>query len=290
MPRGLDHLVLATHDLDRQAALYSALGFSVGRRNRHPWGTLNHIVQFPGCFLELIGLETGFAPPDESEPVAAFAGFLSRYLAEGEGFAMLVLESRDAEADQNDFAAAGIAARPSTFFFERKGSRPDGSEVHVAFTLAFARSPQIAAAGFFVCQQHFPENFWNAPLQRHENGVGGVTAAVMMAEDPIRHAAFLEAYTGGGRVTRHEGGIAVATPRGAIEMLTPAAVAAAYGAGAAGGRSGDVRFVAIEFAGGDVAEIGRRAAANGVACQERDGRIVVPAEQAFGVALGFGRR
>lgn len=49
MPRGLDHIVHAVRDLDAAAALYKSLGFTVGARNRHPWGTHNYIVQFPAC-------------------------------------------------------------------------------------------------------------------------------------------------------------------------------------------------------------------------------------------------
>ena len=63
MPRAIDHLVIAAHDLEAQAALYRRLGFQVGARNRHPWGTENHIVQFDGAFLELIGLGDAFAAP-----------------------------------------------------------------------------------------------------------------------------------------------------------------------------------------------------------------------------------
>ena len=35
--------------------------------NRHPWGTENHIVQFDGAFLELIGLGDAFAAPHPGE-------------------------------------------------------------------------------------------------------------------------------------------------------------------------------------------------------------------------------
>jgi catechol 2,3-dioxygenase-like lactoylglutathione lyase family enzyme len=54
MPRAIDHVVIPTLDLAAQATLYRRLGFQVGARNRHPWGTENHIVQFDGAFLELI--------------------------------------------------------------------------------------------------------------------------------------------------------------------------------------------------------------------------------------------
>ena len=43
MARGLDHIVHAVRDLDAAAELYRRLGFTVGARNRHPWGTHKHI-------------------------------------------------------------------------------------------------------------------------------------------------------------------------------------------------------------------------------------------------------
>src|SRR3984893_9744211 len=54
MPRGLDHVVHAVRDLEAAAELYRRLGFSVGARNQHSWGTHNHLVQLPGFFVELL--------------------------------------------------------------------------------------------------------------------------------------------------------------------------------------------------------------------------------------------
>jgi catechol 2,3-dioxygenase-like lactoylglutathione lyase family enzyme len=47
MAGGLDHVVHAVRDLDAAAELYRRLGFTVGARNRHAWGTHNHLVQLP---------------------------------------------------------------------------------------------------------------------------------------------------------------------------------------------------------------------------------------------------
>src|SRR3954468_4008380 len=110
MPRALDHLVIAFRDLEAAAGRYRALGFQVGPRNRHPWGTENHIVQFDGVFLELIGLGAGFAAPAPGDPVAPFAGFIAEYLERREGIAMMVLRSDDAEADRRAFAQGGLGA------------------------------------------------------------------------------------------------------------------------------------------------------------------------------------
>ena len=61
MPRGLDHIVHAVRDLDAAADFYRRAGFTVGARNRHPWGTHNHLVQLPGFFVELLTM----AEPDK---------------------------------------------------------------------------------------------------------------------------------------------------------------------------------------------------------------------------------
>ncbi|WP_281024020.1 VOC family protein [Microvirga flavescens] len=51
MPRRIDHLVIAVHDLDKAADFYRRLGFQVGARNRHSWGTENRLwCSFPACF------------------------------------------------------------------------------------------------------------------------------------------------------------------------------------------------------------------------------------------------
>src|SRR5215467_5134661 len=52
--RGLDHVVHAVRDLEAAAELYRRLGFTVGARNQHSWGTHNHLIQLPGFFLELL--------------------------------------------------------------------------------------------------------------------------------------------------------------------------------------------------------------------------------------------
>src|SRR5215475_15719334 len=93
MSRGLDHIVHAARDLDALADLYRRAGFTVGARNRHPWGTHNHIVQLPGFFLELLTV----AEPDKlvGEAFAALFGAYNRdFIARGEGFSLLILESK----------------------------------------------------------------------------------------------------------------------------------------------------------------------------------------------------
>jgi hypothetical protein len=286
MPRGIDHLVLAARDLNAQADLYRRLGFQVGARNRHPWGTLNHIVQFDRHFLELISTEPGFVRPDPRLPVAQFSDPIADLLGRREGMSQLVLESADAAADQADFAAHGIGGR-ETFFFERRGRRPDGSEVHVAFTLAFARHPEIREAGFFVCQQHFPENFWNPAFQRHPNRVTGVAAVVMHAVGEAADAV-ISRFCRQPQSSPIAGGRAYDTGRGLIELVERAAFERAYGEAPV--LTCETCFAAVRFACRDLAALERGLLAGRVPHGRQGDRIVVPAAAAHGIALAFETR
>src|ERR1700756_4308384 len=112
MARGLDHLVHAVRDLDAAGDFYARLGFTVGARNRHPWGTHNRIVQLPGFFIELltVGEAERIAAPQAG--TISFGAFTRDFLAHGEGLAMLVLEGKDATADAEAFRRAGIGDFP----------------------------------------------------------------------------------------------------------------------------------------------------------------------------------
>ena len=122
MPRGLDHAVHVVHDLDAAAELYRRLGFKVGARNRHSWGTHNHLVQLPGFFVELLTV----AEPEKlgSDRFSALFGTFNRlFLKDQEGLSLLILESPDAAADAARFRSAGIGVSDA-MRFERVEEKP----------------------------------------------------------------------------------------------------------------------------------------------------------------------
>jgi catechol 2,3-dioxygenase-like lactoylglutathione lyase family enzyme len=285
MAGGLDHLVIVAHDLDALAEFYGRLGFQVGARNRHDWGTLNNIVQFDGCFLELLTTEDGFERPGEDQPLASFTSVIDDYLDKREGLAMMVLEGFDAARDHEAYQAAGIGV-PEPFGFRRQGRTPAGEPVEVGFSLAFAKSPAITDAGFFVCQQRVPELFWNAAFQVHENDALGVRRVVFTAPDPEQHRAFFERYTG---VTGEaiDGGLGFALARSRVEVVTPTMAADMFGAAALPAGLEGPRFAAVEFEVGSPADAAALLKRRAVAFADRDGRIVVPAGEAFGLTLAF---
>lgn len=284
MSRAIDHLVLAVRDLDAARDFYERLGCQVGARNRHPWGTENRLVQFAGSFLELITIERGAPTEPHGARRFSFGRFIADRLTERQGFAMLALRSDDAKADAATFAAADIGDF-EPFGFERRGRRPDGSETMVAFTLAFAEDALAATAGFFVCQHHFPENFWNPAFQRHPNGATDVTGIAMVAENPTDHHIFLSAFTGERELAATSSGISVYVPNGRIDVLTPQAAAAHYGVSET--TNGGAGLIAFTMAVPELSVLRRLLADREVPHRMIGGRAVVPPETAFGVAVSF---
>ena len=282
IPRGLDHIVHAVHDLDAAGEAYARLGFTVGARNRHPWGTHNRIVQFPGVFIELLAIgEPDLIPPAKPRSVS-FGAFTREFLARHEGLSMLVLEGKGAAADAAAFRAAGIGDF-DVFDFERAGKRPDGASVKVAFSLAFAQDRRAPDTGFFTCQQHYPENFWNPAFQTHANGASGIAGVVFVADNPADHHVFLKAFSGVSDLQSTSAGITIETPRGEIQVMDPAAYRLHFAVEPPDVARG-MRLAAIRFALRDPAVA--KAALRGTAGELR-GKLVVAPTAMHGATLVF---
>jgi catechol 2,3-dioxygenase-like lactoylglutathione lyase family enzyme len=285
LPHGIDHIVHAVRDLDAAGALYRRLGFTVGARNRHDWGTHNLIVQFPSAFVELLEIGEPDKIPPHRGRFFSFGAFNRDYIASREGLSMLVGKSSDAVADAASFEAAGISGF-DVFDFGREGARPDGSPVKVAFSLAFARDPSSPNLGFFVCQHHYPENFWNPAFQRHANGATAIPAVVMVADNPTDHHIFLKAFTGVSDLHSSSLGITARTENGDIEIMSPIAFRDQFGV--APDVSGEgMTLNAIRFAVADIEHAKATLAAGGIKPQRHVGRLVVPPGAAFGATLIF---
>jgi catechol 2,3-dioxygenase-like lactoylglutathione lyase family enzyme len=284
MQRRIDHLVVAVRDLDGAATFYQRLGFQVGARNRHPWGTENRLVQLQTSFIELITLGEGAEIPPHGSDVFSFGAFVRDYLGARQGLAMLVLDSGDAEADAQTFAEKGIGSF-QPFFFERRGRRPDGTPTQVAFTLAFARDEAAPQAGFLVCRHHFPDNFWSPEFQRHDNKAVDIGAVAFAVPEPERHRAFLAAFTGAEpeRIAEHD--LSFPLQGAHLDVMTPDDAAEAYGSVEVD--PGQPSLAAFSVRVEDIGRQGRWLDAAEVPYQHIGSRIVVPASAAFGVAIAF---
>jgi hypothetical protein len=284
MPHGFDHVVHAVCDVDAAADVYIRAGFTVGTRNRHPWGTHNRIVQLKNCYLELLEV----AEPEKIVPhevrFFSFGAFNRDFLTRQEGLSMLLLNSRDAIEDARSFEASGIGAF-DVFDFAREGKRPDGTVVKLAFSLACTRDPTSPDLGLAACQHHFPENFWNPAFQNHANGAQRVSGVVMVALEPARHREFLKAYIGAGEMAAHEGGVTACTENGDIEILEPSAAHDLFGVPIKAGTG--MTMNAMRFAVVDLAQTEALHRQNGLAVRRHGTRLIVPPEAAFSATLIF---
>lgn len=288
MPHIFDHLVLPAHDLNLQAAHYRRLGFHVGVRNAHPWGTENHIIQLDGAFLELIGIAAGahLPGPHPAPNEFSFGGFVGQYLAHREGLAMLALQTDDARVEALRYAAAGIGAF-SPFHFSRGSTRPDGLNKEVSFTLAFAESSLIPDAGFFACQSHQTRYLWSSSSQVHPNTAQVVSGIVMLADNPSDHAEFLAHFLEQREMLATSMGLEIDTGGGVVEVLTSTAARFRYGSAFASDGETKPHLVAYRIAVAHIAATEECLFRGGVEYVARGKRLVVPALANFGAALIF---
>ena len=225
--RAIDHVVVAVGDLAEAANRFEALGFTVTPRASHPdhMGTSNRLVQFANrSFIELVHVDrpqTLDAHDFSSTPPRfSFGAHVKAFSEKREGMAALVLASTDAHGDAQRFVAADINTY-APLDFERHATLPDGSRSTVAFSLAFATSPQMPGIAFYVCQNRFPENFWKSAYQSHANESIGIASVTMVDHSPLRHADFLERLTGA-TPSRIDGGLRVACgEKQSLYVVTP---------------------------------------------------------------------
>ena len=283
MPGGLDHIVHAVRDLDAAADAYQALGFIVGTRNRHPWGTHNRIIQLDGFFIEILTVAEREKIEPHRDGGFSFGAFQRDYLAQRQGLSMLLLASSDAAGDARSYAAAGIGD-DGVFTFAREGRRPDGSVAQLGFSLAFARDPLSPDAGFAVCQHLHPENFWSPAFQAHTNSALAAAGAVMVADNPTDQHIFLGAFTGLRDLHATSSGVTARTPRGDITIMEPVSFRDQYGVEVIADEAG-ARFTGLRIAVRDVRVIERLLQENAVEATCHLGRVIVP--DLFGATLIF---
>lgn len=288
MSRGLDHIVHAVHDLAAAADFYRRLGFTVGSRNRHPWGTHNHIVQLDGFFVELLTVaEPHLLERDtaHAELARLFGAFNRDAIGRGDGLSTLILESKAIAADVSALAGAGVGCS-GELRFSRGGTQADGTAVTVGFSLGFACDASSPHAAFAVMQQHTPKAFWNRKFQSHANSARTVLGAVLVADNPTDHHIFLSAFTGERELHSTSAGIAVRTPRGDVEVIEPVAFRDRYGVTVAAEGEG-MTLAGLRFGVARQAALEACAGKSGIGLQKHLNAHVAGPAAAFGATLIF---
>ena len=284
--RGIDHVVWEARDLDAARDRFARLGFTLTPPAVHPFGTGNSLAQFSRSFIELLTVVDEEKITPFGEGFFSFPAFCRDFLEAREGLSMTVLSSNDARADNAQWAARGLRTF-DVVDFARKARLPDGTEVEVAFSIAFQIDPAMPGVVFFVCQQHAPQYFWKPQYQHHANGSGEIKAVTLVAEAPAASLDFFTRFVFDGRVDLQDDDLVAETECGTIQVVTPARAEALFPGGCLPRAVAVPHFAAVTIAVADLEACLGVLDTSGTAAHRDAGRIVLPANDLFGCALVF---
>lgn len=228
MSFGIDHPLIAVHDLANSASQAIRLGFRVNQRHQHPWGTDNHLLFFPHNFIELIEVGRPERLDYRDDNGFQFGQHIAQRLNVGEGIAMVALDSEDMARDHQALFERG-ATPPPPIIFQRIAHLPDGREEEVGVSLNIMHFPHAPFLSQFLCQQLRPDLFRvDASLEAHPNTVQGITALWYISTRPKRDIEGLRAIHGEQNVHACDGGYRFETDKGTGYVLTPEAIEAHF--------------------------------------------------------------
>jgi len=174
----IDHTPVIVRDLEAARARYTRLGFNLTPICYHSGrATANHLIMFDYDYTELVGL----VDPAERDPV------IDNILRAREGICLVALASANAAADRARMADAGYAVS-AVLTLERPLDFGTHSGV-ARFKLVLVETPEHPLIQIFFTQHLTPDLVWIPRFMAHPNGACGISAIIMLADEPraLRH-------------------------------------------------------------------------------------------------------
>lgn len=253
----LDHLVVNVgREINEAATAYERCGFQITPRGYHSLGSCNNLMIFGETYLELLGAGKG-----------ELASTALRFIEQPHGLVALALRAPDAEALHTALKADGINADAPVSF-----TRPvDLGERNADASFTVVRLDEtVPGAGLFYCIHQTPELVWRKEWQSHPNGAKDVRAITLVA-NAADHEAWRSFFARGLGAAR-------------LDLLTPQQAENTFGTGTLPQHKGP-HLAAITFE-VDNEDATREALSASGANHEN---LVIPATEAYGVALKFER-
>ena len=265
----LDHVVVNVRDrLDAAVEVYRRLGFTITPRGTHTLGSINHLAILGTEYLELLGARTG----DTGRP---------EILGSPIGLNGLVFATADSASVYSALDGAGVPVEPP-LEFSRPVELAEGAR-DATFRVVRLKPGVTDVGRLFFCHHFNRDLVWRDEWRHHANGVIGVSRAVIAARDPGVLGGLFARMFGADAVQRSAAGCTLLLGLSRFDVVTPEALAAEFGAGAASAEGRDTFMAALTL---KTRSLERAAAAVQVPGVVREGgRIVVPASEAFGVTL-----
>jgi catechol 2,3-dioxygenase-like lactoylglutathione lyase family enzyme len=272
---GIDHLLIVVRDLDRAAASYRRLGFTLSPRAVHSahMGTANHTIMLERDYFELLGVLA---------PTEANARW-RRALAEGEGLAGLAAATPSAIAAGAAWRDAGFAVS-DVLAFSRAVERAGGMRMEARFEVVTLPAESVPAMSIFACAQLTRDAVWLPELLEHPNTARAIRKLAIAAPDPLAAAeSWSRALPGSIRVPIG-GGARIRIGSQLLDLLDPATAARRYRLASGFERA---RACAIEFEVTDIDACRKVLQKGGLSPQQHGDLTFVGSEDAHGVVIAF---
>jgi len=270
----LDHVVVNVRDqIDAGLQTYQRLGFTMTPRGYHTLGSMNHLAIFGNEYLELISV----APGETRRP---------EILASACGLNGLVFGTENSAAAHAALQAVGVPVQ-APMEFSRPVELPHSSR-DATFRTVHLAPGTVASGRIYFCHHLTRDLVWRDEWRHHANGAVGVIRAVIAAHDPTVLGSLFVRMFGDDAVRRSGAGCSLVVGLSRFDVITPDELAGEFGE-AVPSPDGRVEHMAAltirtRSLGGAAAAL----AAGKISGVQRDPqRIVVPAGEAFGVALEF---
>lgn len=225
---GIDHPLLATHDIEGLRARLVSLGFNMTAIGKHPWGTSTSLAMFDGCLIEIMDIYDETLLDEVPAGDFCFGRHIYEHLQDREGVALSALHSTDSVADAHRAEAAGFTIA-GHLEFGRDVTLPDGTKGRTKTTLALLPDAEFPRLSFFLCQQHRPDLIYVPEWLQHPNKVSGICGVNILADKHFHDrlkSRFATLYDG---FIQIEGGFHCQTANGVIRVLTTDAFEHAIG-------------------------------------------------------------
>jgi hypothetical protein len=265
----LDHVVInARGRIEDAAQCYRRLGFSLTPLGRHTLGSMNHLAVLARDYIELVGVDTAAAT--QRRELLDFP----------DGLNAVVFATEDADAVHRALAPTHAPVEAPLDF-----ARPvtiAGASIDARFRVVRVAAAAAPYGRLYFCQHLTPQLVWRDEWRGHPNGAVAVARAVIAADDPVAVGTLYRGLFGADCLRPVAGGLSLAMGLARLDILTHAALAAAFGAAAPEGRGTFMAALGVR-----TRSLDRAREVLGELARDEGHRLVVAATDAFGLALEF---
>ena len=280
----INHVGMAVRDIAVTVDRYQAMGFQLTPYSPHsaawkpgdpvqPLGSGNRCVMFENTYLEILASE------NPAKQAARIANFLKHH----QGAHIICFDCKDTDAVDRRLRGLGYETS-GVIPLQRDIDTPEGTQ-----TAKFVRSqfaPKDSPEGYIQASTHLtPEYIYQPRFIRHPNGGHQLFETVLVSDDlpafEKRYRDYLDIVP-----ERNGGALRFPLPHGTVLTIVDVRGAAAM---LPGGLLAPVPGIAaVGFRTRELAATRDRLKSNGFTVIEIGGRVLIPAEEASGVAVLFG--